>query len=143
MLNKIGDILKKIFICYNIVFLSLATLFILFMMLMTWGTEISIYICPFGVLWISFFIFTKISSDNLAKRIDIVDGNIVFTTYKNNQLVYKMSDIEIVKTFYRRGGCTYIFIFESGEKVETSNVFEFYIEGYDNTHLFKEFFKVE
>ena len=113
------------------------------MMFITWGTEMFLYICPFGVLWISFFVSSKLLSDRLVKRIDIVDENIIFTTYKNKQLVYKMSDIEIVKTVYRKGSVGYIFVFNSGTKIETASKFEFYIEGYDNKYLFKDFFKVE
>ena len=142
-MNKLKDVLEKIIICIYLVIFGLATLFILVMMFITWGTEMFLYICPFGVLWISFFVSSKLLSDRLVKRIDIVDENIIFTTYKNKQLVYKMSDIEIVKTVYRKGSVGYIFVFNSGTKIETASKFEFYIEGYDNKYLFKDFFKVE
>ena len=55
---------------------------------------------------------------------------------------FKMSDIEKVYNANDRGR-GFFFKLNDKKKLYVFQNVKFYIEGYDNTHLFKEFFKVE
>lgn len=104
------------------------------------GTLLLLYFLLFTSL---FALYKKMYKICIVK-IEILDDNIIFTTEKNKLLSFKMYDIDKCYSVYHKGGLTgYFFKLKPNKRLFVYKYVEFYIEGYDNTHLFREFFKLE
>ena len=137
-------IISFIFSMWFNLMLLLAIFIVFIFIIESWKTNTFEFVmdCILEVALIALFVYVLVFKWTYIEKIEISNDNIIFITDKDEILIYKMSDIEKVYNANDRGR-GFFFKLNDKKKLYVFQNVKFYIEGYDNTHLFKEFFKVE
>lgn len=144
MPKNLKSILSTILNLWFNLMLLLAMFIVFIFIIESWKTNTFEFVmdCILEVALIALFVYVLVFKWTYIEKIEISNDNIIFITDKDEILIYKLSDIEKV---YNANDTGRGFFFKLNDK-KMLYVFrnvKFYIEGCDNTHLFREFFKLE
>ena len=144
MPRKVKSILSFVFNMWFNLMIFLAMFVVFIGTVESWKTNTFKFVefCVLEIALIALFIYILVVKWIYIEQIEITNDNIIFTTDKDEILMYKMSDIEKVYNANDTGR-GFFFKLNDKKKLYVFRNVKFYIEGYDNTHLFREFFKLE